>query len=77
MLEYGGATTLYYTSDRDVVLSNDIKSPWGTRAPTPHFDKQKHVYALPLQTRETQVRNDAFMGLYPGLYSGGAVAELM
>jgi len=77
MLEYGGATTLYYTSDRDVVLSNDIKSPWGTRAPTPHFDKQKHVYALPLQTRETQVRNNAFMGLYPGLYSGGAVAELM
>eukprot|EP00957_Ditylum_brightwellii_P070570 5361744-Ditylum_brightwellii.AAC.1 len=42
-----------------------------------HFDKQKHVYALPLQTRETQLRNNAFMGLCPGLYLGGAVAELM
>lgn len=33
------ATTLYFLSDRDVV--SDVKSPWGSRAPMPHFPKNE------------------------------------
>lgn len=38
--------TMYFFSDQDIV--NDVSSPWGTRAPMPHFQKPLSVYALPL-----------------------------
>lgn len=33
------ATTLYFVTDRDVVT--DVTSPWGSRAPLPHFPKNE------------------------------------
>jgi C-terminal processing protease CtpA/Prc len=42
------STTLYFLSDRDI--STDVDSPWGTRAPMPHFKSSNvAVYALPLK----------------------------
>ena len=77
------ATTLYYLTDRDVMLS-DVSSPWGTRAPSPHFKKDKCVYALPLVIEE----EDGDVGdeedddlnlikkMFGGPYSGGGASEL-
>ena len=31
------ATTIYFLTDRDIVT--DVKSPWGSRTPAPHFPK--------------------------------------
>ncbi|GMH84840.1 hypothetical protein TrVE_jg1505 [Triparma verrucosa] len=40
-----GEEGFYYTSDRDVYT--DQSSPWGTRAPSPHFVKERQVYVIP------------------------------
>lgn len=40
------ANVLFFMTDRDIV--SDVTSPWGTRAPSPHFKKDWVVYALPL-----------------------------
>ena len=79
------ATTLYYLTDRDVMLS-DVSSPWGTRAPGPHFKKDKCVYALPLVTDkedgvvegEDEDEDDLNLikKMFGGPYSGGGASEL-
>ena len=59
------ATTLYFLTDRDIVLSG-VSSPWGTRAPSPHFSKKVHVFALPLiATKDVE------------FFPGDGAAELM
>ena len=65
----GGATTLYFLSDRDVI--SDVKSPWGPRAPGPHFDERMSVYALPLVAVEQNPMNPM-----AAFYAGGGAAEL-
>ena len=40
------ATTLYFLTDRDVMIDNH--SPWGQRGPFPHFTRENYMYALPL-----------------------------
>lgn len=81
------ATTLYYLTDRDVMLS-DVSSPWGTRAPSPHFKKDKCVYALPLVTDEDEGEGggddeddedddvNLIKKMFGGPYSGGGASEL-
>jgi len=76
------ATTLYYLTDRDVMLS-DVSSPWGTRAPSPHFSKDKCVFALPLveDGAEDEVDEEGddeqlIRKMFGGPYSGGGVSEL-
>ena len=51
-----GPTTLYFLSDRDI--QTDVQSPFGTRAPMPHFQDSSRVFALPL----TDDYKRAFMG---------------
>lgn len=65
-------TTLYFLSDRDVIT--DIQSPWGPRAPQPHFPLSYSVYALPLihKTSGTDERILPPIGRYPG----GAAQEI-
>jgi len=58
-------TTLYYLTDRDIV--NKQRSPWGTRAPNPYFEKTSLVYALPLLLQEHL--HETMDGHFPG---GGA-----
>ncbi|KAI2510074.1 Tricorn protease C1 domain [Fragilaria crotonensis] len=65
----GGATALYFLTDRDIV--SDVKSPWGPRAPGPHFDKRQSVYALPLVAVDKNPMNPM-----AGFYAGGGAAEL-
>jgi tricorn protease len=38
---------LYFLSDR--TLTSSVFSPWGARAPQPHFEKQTKIYAVPLR----------------------------
>ena len=38
---------LFFLSDRTLVSS--VGSPWGARAPQPHFEKQTGIYAIPLK----------------------------
>jgi C-terminal processing protease CtpA/Prc len=64
-----GATALFFLSDRDVVT--DVNSPWGTRAPSPHFPTKQSVYALPL----TAIKDDPLSPM-KGIYAGGGAAEL-
>ena len=65
------STTLYFVSDRDVV--SDVKNPWGTRAPMPHFARNEgHIYALPLPAKSTMKENEPLSARYPG----GGTAEL-
>ena len=65
------STTLYFVSDRDVI--SDVKNPWGTRAPSPHFPRHDgHIYALPLLAKRTTNTNESFSTRYPG----GGTAEL-
>ncbi|GMI16886.1 hypothetical protein TrLO_g1713 [Triparma laevis f. longispina] len=40
-------TGFYYTSDRDIYT--DQSSPWGTRAPGPHFKKERQVFVIPFE----------------------------
>jgi C-terminal processing protease CtpA/Prc len=62
------STTLYFLSDRDVIT--DVTSPWGSRAPFPHFNRMEgHVYALPLPLKLTTPSLDA-------RYPGGGSAEV-
>lgn len=70
------ATTLYFLSDRDVVLTGN-SSPWGTRAPSPYFNKQTSVYALPLVSRSDEMDVDPIEEVYRGNYVGGGALELM
>jgi len=37
---------LFFSTDRDI--KTDVTSPWGTRAPSPHFKRSNQLYALPL-----------------------------
>ena len=63
------ATTLYFLSDRDIV--SDVRSPWGTRAPSPHFAKNRwDVYALPLLVHNSPINPRH------GLFAGGGASEL-
>ena len=68
--EEEGATTLYFLSDRDIV--SDVQSPWGTRAPSPHFPNKKSVYALPLIAAAEKAKNNPMNGIY----AGGGASEL-
>jgi hypothetical protein len=61
------ATTLYFLSDRDI--SSDVRSPWGTRQPMPHFKKQKSLFALPLYPKNATTQSE-------GPFSGGGASEL-
>jgi C-terminal processing protease CtpA/Prc len=59
------ATTLFYLSDRDI--SNDVSSPWGSRAPSPHFQsRQVQVFALPLLAKLSDAEQSVLMGRYAG-----------
>jgi len=76
------ATTLYFLTDRDVMLSG-VSSPWGTRAPSPHFSRNKCVYALPLVADEGKDEEDEegddeqlIKKMFGGPYSGGGASEL-
>uniref|UniRef100_A0A7S1Y7S6 Tail specific protease domain-containing protein n=1 Tax=Grammatophora oceanica TaxID=210454 RepID=A0A7S1Y7S6_9STRA len=70
-----GATTLYYLSDRDI--QSDVNSPWGTRAPAPHFPAHRSVYALPLINRTATDVDDTVTKVGHGaVYGGGGAAEL-
>lgn len=60
------ATTLFYLSDRDI--ATDVRSPWGTRQPMPHFKKQKSVFALPLSLKNVTKETD-------GPYAGAGATE--
>jgi hypothetical protein len=63
------ATTLYFLTDRDIV--SDVGSPWGTRAPSPHFPLKYSVYALPLTPKAVAGEVEVpFLGRFPG---GGAL----
>jgi len=66
-----GATVLYFLSDRDLVA--DVKSPWGTRQPSPHFPMRFNVYALPLVLDEEQ---RGPLTTTRGTFGGGGAAEL-
>ena len=76
------ATTLYYLSDRDVLLSGRT-SPWGTRAPSPHFERRVNVYALPLKAdgdvgaEEEESMSDRLKKMYGAPYVGGGAAEVV
>jgi len=63
------ATTLYFLSDRDVM--SDVSSPWGTRAPQPHFVQQYMVYALPLEPKQKRDEDSLF-----GRFAGGGGLEV-
>lgn len=59
------ATTLFFISDRDIV--NDVKSPWGSRAPMPHFHRlQAQVFALALLPKMFEGEEQILMGRYAG-----------
>jgi C-terminal processing protease CtpA/Prc len=59
------ATTLYFITDRDIVT--DVSSPWGSRAPYPHFPTQRSVWALPLVPKSHgDVEAKPFLGLFAG-----------
>ena len=66
-----GATVLYYLSDRDLVA--DVKTPWGTRQPSPHFPKRFNVYALPLVFDEDE---RGPLTTTRGTFGGGGASEL-
>ncbi len=61
------ATTLYFLSDRDI--NSDVRSPWGTREPMPHFKKLKSLFALPLNPKNSTTSSE-------GPFSGGGASEL-
>jgi len=61
----GGATTLFFRSDRDIVT--DVASPWGTRAPQPHLPKNYGVYALPLLSDEDYAKFNSKKTMYKGI----------
>jgi len=63
------ATTLFFLSDRDI--ASDVSSPWGSRAPSPHFPVSLAVYALPLEPVVTE-GEDASL---PGRFGGGGALE--
>jgi C-terminal processing protease CtpA/Prc len=68
------ATTLFYLSDRDIV--NDVSSPWGSRAPSPHFQsRQVQVFALPLLAKLSATEQSVLMGRYAGGGGMEAFAE--
>jgi hypothetical protein len=70
--EKGKSTTLYFLTDRDIL--NDAGSPWGTRAPMPHFARRSLMYALPLLSVGTDGSLDPNVPL--GRFSGGAPMEV-
>jgi len=72
-----GATTLYFLSDRDIILSSKTSSPWGTRAPGPFFPKKTNLYSLPLVTKEDQMTVEPMKEMYGGNFVGNGAAELM
>ena len=56
--------------DRDI--DSDVRSPWGSRQPSPHFKKLTSLYALPFRAT-----NDSSSGMPPvGRFVGGGAAEL-
>jgi len=63
------STTLFFLTDRDII--SDVTSPWGTRAPSPHFRGSKMVYALPLEP----VRHEGDVSLF-GRFAGGGAIEV-
>lgn len=66
------ATTLFFISDRDII--SDVNSPWGSRAPLPHFSSQEgHVYALPLTPKLNDVEK---VEQLTGRFSGGGTMEV-
>jgi C-terminal processing protease CtpA/Prc len=65
------ATTLYFLTDRDVVT--DVGSPWGNRAPAPHFSAQRSVWALPLIP---VMAEGEVLEPFLGRFAGGGALEL-
>jgi C-terminal processing protease CtpA/Prc len=66
------STTLYFLTDRDV--RNDASSPWGSRAPFPHFPRHTLLYALPFTALGDNGDLDSNLPLGP--FSGGAAMEI-
>ena len=66
------ARTLFFLSDRDVVLTGN-SSPWGTRAPSPSFDGQSCVHALPLPTMKDASNQHLIDEVLQAPYAGGAM----
>jgi len=74
--DHGGATILYFMTDRDII--SDVSSPWGTRAPSPHFPPRVSIYALPLVSDDSYIANiNEQKELFRGAYPGGGAAELL
>lgn len=67
------STTLFFLTDRDIL--NDAGSPWGTRAPMPHFPRRTLLYALPLLSVGTNGVLDPNVPL--GRFSGGGAMEVL
>jgi hypothetical protein len=81
LLNMGGdlppvATTLYFISDRDVILDGG-SSPWGSRAPGPAIADLNMIYALPLVSKDDEMTVDPIEELYGGNYVGDGGSELL
>merc|ERR1719401_166714 len=71
-----GARTLFFLSDRDVMLAGST-SPWGTRAPSPSFGGETCVHALPLPPRKDAPDHPTIDELLHAPYGGGAMEVAM
>ena len=67
------ATTLYFLTDRDIV--SDVFSPWGSRAPAPHFATMRSVWALALSPEAVDSATE-ILAYNLGRFSGGGAQEL-
>ncbi|GKY93424.1 hypothetical protein MPSEU_000309900 [Mayamaea pseudoterrestris] len=65
------ATTLYFLTDRDV--TTDVGSPWGSRAPMPHFMTRRSLWALPLLPEAV---DGEILESVRGRFAGGGGLEL-
>jgi hypothetical protein len=70
-----GATALFFLSDRDVKMS-EPSSPWGTRAPQPHFNAAAAVFVLPLQLLANYSELSLVNSVVRAAYGGGGASEV-
>lgn len=71
-----GANALFFLSDRDIKLSSGATSPWGTRAPSPQFEKSSCVHVLPLQTSDVLIEENVVNSFVKAPYGGGGAMEV-
>jgi C-terminal processing protease CtpA/Prc len=75
--EFTKATTLYFLTDRDVILVGNT-APWGSRAPGPYFRKASSIYALPLISKDDPMIEDPYEKMFGGgSFAGGGALELL